>query len=195
MRTRVAVVLVLLLGVLAGCRQAPLDPGFRPPDPDRVLPDTPAWVEFPVPDGFVESYDYQTEHHLFPAPVLTFLIPLDAVEQFDNLEVVTIASYLMDIDVTGWPEERLVEVVRRMVRGVGSPVVEPERTTVAGRPAFTLPVIEPARRGDPYTYQATFIFDGRYLVQTQCQYALRRELIEQACAALHESMEIVLTPG
>lgn len=187
---RVAVVLVLLLGALAGCRQAPADPGFPTPAPDRAQPAAPAQVTYALPADFIKTDDYRPGHLYFPAPALEFLIPTDALGQFDNLEVITITSYLMDVDVSDWPEERIIELVRRMVAGVGSPVVEPERTTVAGRPAYTLPVVEPSPLGRRHTYQATFIFDGTYLVQLQCQYERRQELIEQACAEVHESLEI-----
>jgi hypothetical protein len=193
MKTRVAVVLVLLLGVLAGCRQAPLDPGFPTPDPGRPMPPSPAQVAYQAPEGFVEFYDYAAGNNLFPAPAIEVWIPSDAVGSFDNLEAIAVYSYIMNIDVSGWPEDRLAELVRRLVAHVGSPVVEPERTTVAGRTAFTLPVTEYAPAADlNLTYRATFIFDGVYLVQTQCQYELRQELIEQTCADLHNSMEITI---
>jgi hypothetical protein len=193
MKTRVGVVLVLLLGVLAGCRQAPLDPDFAPPATDRPLPATPAAVEFTPPGGFIEAYDYRPGHLYFPAPTVEFLVPTDAVDSFDNLEVITVASYVMDIDVTDWPEDRLVRLVKRMVGVLGSPVAEPELSTIAGHSAYTLPVVEKSADGETYTYEATFIFDGTHLVQTQCQYQLRQELVEQACAQLHSSMQITIT--
>jgi hypothetical protein len=193
MRTRLAVVLVLLLGGLAGCRQAPLDPGFSTPAPDRPTPAAPAEVTYPQPEGFVEFYDYDAANNLFPAPAIEVWIPSDAVGSFDNLEAIAVYSYIMNIDVSGWPEDRLAELVRRLVSHLGSPVAEPERTTVAGRTAFTLPVIEYAPEADlNLTYRATFVFDGLYLVQTQCQYAVRQELIEQTCADLHSSMQITI---
>jgi hypothetical protein len=187
---RVAVVLVLLLGALAGCRQAPADPGFPTPAPGREVPATPAQVTYEIPAGFIETDDYRPGQLYFPAPALKFLIPTDALGQFGNLEVITVISYLMDIDVSDWPEERIVELIRRMVARLGSPVVEPERVTVAGRPAYTLPVVEGSPLGRRLTYQATFIFDRTSLVQIQCQYDQRQQLVEQACAELHESLQI-----
>jgi hypothetical protein len=190
MKSRVMVVLVLLLGVLAGCRQAPLDPGFAPPALDRAAPPTPAEVRYSVPIDFVETYEYVPGYQYFPAPALTFLIPADAVGEFDNLEVISVISSLMDLDVSQWSEEQVVELVQRMVARLGSPVAEPVRTTVAGHPAYTLPVKEQSANGTTTTYQATFIVEGNYLVQIQCQYEERQELIERACAELHESLEI-----
>jgi hypothetical protein len=194
MRTRVGVVLVLLLGVLAGCRQAPLEPDFAEPAADRAVPPTPAVVQFTPPTGFIEAYDYHPGHLYFPAPTVEFLVPSDAVDSFDNLEVISVISYVMNIDVTEWPEERLAGLVKRMVGELGSSVAEPEQTAVAGHTAYTLPVVEKSADGaTTYTYQATFIFDGTHLVQTQCQYQLRQELVEQACAELHSSMQITIT--
>jgi hypothetical protein len=193
MRTRVGVVLVLLLGVLAGCRQAPLEPDFTEPATDRPMPATPAVVEFTPPAGFIEAYDYHPGHLYFPAPTVEFLVPSDAVDSFDNLEVISVISYLMNIDVTDWPEDRLIGLVKRMVGELGSPVAEPERTTVAGRPAYTLPAVEKSADGTTYTYQATFVFDGTHLVETECQYQLRQDLVQQACAELHNSMQISIT--
>lgn len=190
------VVLVLLIAVLTGCRQAPLDPGFAAPDPDRPTAQAPAQVRYPEPEGFVEFYDYSVREslYIFPAPAIEVWIPRDAVGSFDNLEAIAIYSYVMNVDVSDWPADRLATLAQRLVGFAGSPVVEPERTTVAGHPAFSLPVVEydPGRRVN-LTYQATFIFDGVHLVQTQCRYELRQQLIEQACAALHDSMEIVTT--
>lgn len=195
MRTRVGVVLVLLIGVLAGCRQAPLDPGFTTPDPDRPTPVAPAQVRYAAPEGFVEFYDYTVRESLytFPAPAVEVWIPRDAVGSFTNREAIAVYSYVMTMDVSDWPEERLLDLVQRLVGRAGASVVEPERTTIAGRPAFTVPVVEydPELNGR-LTYQATFIFDGSYLVQSQCRYELRQELIEQTCAALHDSMEIIV---
>lgn len=193
MKTRVGVVLVLLLGVLAGCRQAPLDPGFTPPAADRPMPVSPAAVRFAPPAGFIEAWNYRPGHLYFPAPTVEFLVPSDAADAFDNLEVITVASYVMDVDTTDWPEDRVVRLVKRMVGVLGSPVAEPQLSTIAGHSAYTLPVVEKSADGTTYTYTATFIFDGSHLVQTQCQYALRQELIEQACAELHSSMEITIT--
>ena len=69
---------LLTLGALSGCRQAPIDPGFRVPSPDETPPPAPARVDFTVPAGFVEAYDYQTGNDLYPVPYATFLIPVGA---------------------------------------------------------------------------------------------------------------------
>jgi hypothetical protein len=185
------VALLLLLGALAGCRQAPLDPGFKAPHPDRPLPTLPARVDYTAPDGFVQVYNYETVDPLYPVPVSVYLIPADAVEDFSNLDLLSILTYVMDVDVTDWSDQQLVDLVKDLVARVGAEVVEPEPTTVSGLPAFTVPVFEPGSTPSlGYTYDATYVFSGPHLVQISCQYEDRRALIERACTALIDSVEI-----
>ena len=187
------VVVVAIVGTLAGCRQAPLDPGFRSPSADESAPPTVARVDYLVPAGFVETYAYTTGSHLYPVPTVEHLIPVEAVDDYTNLDVIGVISYLMDIDVSDWSEDQRAEQVAEYVASVGAPTGDPISSTVDGRPAITVPVSEPATN-DPdlvYTYDATYIFAGIHLVQVQCQYRDRQEAVKQACTALLDSMRIV----
>jgi hypothetical protein len=192
------VAVVAIAGTLTGCRQAPLDPGFRTPATDEPEPPTVARVDYVVPNGFVETYIYQTGNHLYPIPTVEHLIPAEAVDDYTNLDVIGVMSYLMDIDVSDWSDDQLAGQVAEYVAAVGEPIGEPGgepvSTTVDGRPAFTVTVAEPDA-DDPevvYTYDATYIFAGSHLVQVQCQYHDRQELVDQACAALLDSMKIIV---
>jgi hypothetical protein len=189
----ILVAVVVVGGVLSGCRQAPLDPGFRTPSASEPVPPTVARVDYLVPDGFVETYVYGTANHLYPVPTVEYLIPVDAVDDFANLDVISVLSYIMDIDVSEWSEQRLAAQVAEYATTVGEPAGDPVPTTVDGRPAFTLTIAEPGV-DDPdvvYTYDATYIFAGAQLVQVQCQYDQRRELMREACATLVDSMKII----
>jgi hypothetical protein len=178
------------LGALSGCRQAPVDPGFRVPSPDETPVPTPARVDFTVPTGFVESYDYHILNPLYPVPVVDFLIPIGSGR--DNGEVIGVASYLMDVDVTGHADAQLVARIKGYVTFLKAEASEPVRSTVAGRPAFTTAVKEPSSDGGFYTYDATFIFAGTHLVEVACQYANQKDLVDKACASVLSSLKVVL---
>ncbi len=186
------VVVVAMAGALAGCRQAPLDPSF-PASAPVPAPPTVARVDYLVPEGFVETYIYQTGNHLYPLPTVEHLIPAEAVDDYTNLDVIGVVSYLMDVDVSDWSRDQLARQVTEYVEGIGATADEPTPTTVDGRPAFSTTVSEPYPDDDErvYTYLATYIFAGTHLVQVQCQYDARQELVEQACAELLDSLKIV----
>jgi hypothetical protein len=150
-------------------------------------------VDYLVPEGFVETYIYQTGNHLYPLPTVEHLIPAEAVDDYTNLDVIGVVSYLMDIDVSDWSRDQLARQVTEYVDAIGATAEEPTPTTVDGRPAFSTTVSEPYPDGDErvYTYLATYIFAGTHLVAVQCQYDARRELVEQACAELLDSLKIV----
>lgn len=183
-------VMLVALGALDGCRQAPLDPAFRIPSPDETPPLAPARVDVTVPSGFVEAYDYHIVNPLHPAPVVQFLVPADAGP--DNAEVIGVASYVMDVDVTASSDSQLVSRVMEYAAHLRAEATEPVKTTVAGLPAFTTAMREPAEGGGVFTYDATFIFTGRRMVSTSCQYDQEKALIERACASVLASMKIVV---
>jgi hypothetical protein len=186
--------LLVALAALSGCRQAPIDPGYRVPSPDEKAPPAPARVDFAVPAGFVEAYDYQTGNDLHPVPLTTFLIPTGAEDDATNLEVLAVVSYLMDTDVTGQSDADLVIRVKGYATQVKSAVTEPVKTTVSGMTAFTMPLNEPRQGGGFYTYTATYIFSGQHLVQVMCQWDKQKALVDTACAALLASIKVrVLT--
>jgi hypothetical protein len=187
----IGVALVLLFGVLSGCRQAPVDPGFGVPGPDKTSAATPLRVDFTVPAGWIEAYNYGTGNDLYPAPYATFLIPADAKEDRDNLEVLVVISYLMDADVTGDSDAELISRIKGYATQVKSAVTEPVRTTVSGMPAFAMPLNEPRKDGGFYTYNATYILSGRHLVQIMCQWDKQKALVDTACAALLTSVKVV----
>jgi hypothetical protein len=184
--------LLLTLGAISGCRQAPIDPGFRVPSPDETPPAAPLRVDFTVPAGFVEAYGYMTGNDLHPAPYTTFLIPVGAENNHSNLEVLAVVSYLMDTDVTGKSDGVLVNRVKGYATQVNSAVTEPVRTTVSGMTAFTMPLKEPKRDGGFYTYDSTYIFSGPHLVQIMCQWEKQKALVDQACASLLASIKVVV---
>ena len=184
--------LLLTLGALGGCRQAPIDPSFRVPSPDETQPPAPARVDFTVPPGFVEAYDYGTGRDLHPAPYATFLIPVGATEDRANLEVLAVVSYLMDTDVTGQSDAGLVQRVKGYVTQVKSEMTEPVKTTVSGMTAFTVPIKEPKLDGGFYTYDAWYIFAGQHLVQIMCQWDKQKPLVDAACASLLASTKVVV---
>jgi hypothetical protein len=183
---------LLTLGALSGCRQAPIDPGFRVPSPDETAPPAPARVDFTVPAGFVEAYNYQTGNDLHPVPYATFLIPIGADTDLNNLEVLSIVSYLMDADVMGASDADLVNRVKGYATQVNSNVTEPVKTTVSGLTAFTMPIKEPMQGGGFYTYDATYIFSGRHLVQIMCQWEKQEAVVDAACASLLASIRVVV---
>ncbi len=182
---------LLTLGALSGCRQSPIDPGFRVPSPDETTPPAPARVDFTVPAGFVEAYNYQTGNDLHPVPYATFLIPIGADTDLNNLDVLSVVSYLMDTDVMGASDADLVNRVKGYATQVKSTPAEPVKTSVSGMTAFTLPLTEPKLGGGFYTYNATYIFSGQHLVQVMCQWEKQKALIDAACASLLGSVKIV----
>ncbi len=184
------VVLALALGVLSGCRQAPLDPGFHVPGPDETPAAAPLRVDFTVPAGWIETYNYSTGNDLYPAPHATFLIPVAALEDPDNLEVLVVISYLTDTDVTGESDAELVSRVKGYATQVKSALTEPVKTNVSGMPAFAMPLKEPRRDGGFYTYDATYILSGRHLVQVMCQWDKLKAEVDTACASLLASVKV-----
>jgi len=186
------VALVLALGALSGCRQAPLDPGFRVPGPEETQGAMPLRVDFAVPTGWIEAYNYGTGNDLYPAPHATFLIPVGAENDSDNLEVLVVISYLMDTDVTGQSDAEVISRVKGYATQVNSAVTEPVKTTVDGMAAFTMPLKEPKRDGGFYTYDATYILSGQHLVQIMCQWDKQKTIVDAACASLLQSVKVVL---
>src|SRR5258706_8297548 len=185
-----AVALVVALGALTGCRQAPLDPGYPVPSPGATGQAGPLRVDFTVPAGFVEAYNYTLFSPLYPAPETTFLIPTNALE--DNGETIAVASYLMDVDVTGESNDQLLKRVKGYATQVRSAVTEPVKSTVSGLPAFTMPIKEPKSSGAGfYTYNATYVFSGNHLIETICQNNKQQALIDKACTTVLSSLKLV----
>ncbi len=182
--------LLVALTALSGCRQAPIDPGYRVPSPDETPPPAPARVDFTVPDGFVETYDRHIVSPLYPAPMAEFLVPSDSGP--DNGEAIVVASYLMDVDVSGDNEVQLATRVKGYAASVKSAVTEPVKSTVNGMSAFTMAIREPSSDGGFYTYDATFIFSGMHMVETICQYSEQKALVDKACAEVLSSMKVVV---
>ena len=186
------VALVLALGALTGCRQAPLDPSYPVPGPHETPAAAPLRVDFTVPAGWIEAYDYSTGNDLHPAPHATFMIPISARQDDANLEVLVVVSYLMDSDVTGQSDAELIQRVKGYATQVKSAVTEPVKTTVSGMTAFRMPIKEPTRSGGFYTYDATYLFSGQHLVQIMCQWDKQKSAVESACASLLSSTKVVV---
>ena len=182
--------LLVALTALSGCRQAPIDPGYRVPAPDETPPPAPARVDFTVPDGFVESYDHHIVSPLYPAPAAEFLVPSDSGPE--NGEAIVVASYLMDVDVAGENDAQLAARVKGYAASLKSAVTEPVKSSVDGLSAFTITIREPSSSGGFYTYDATFVFSGTHMVETICQYSEQKALVDKACAEVLSSMKVIV---
>jgi len=64
--------------------------------------------------------------------------------------------------------------------------------TVAGYPALTQSVKQPGR-DHVFTYDATYVFAGPYLVHVMCQHDRQRAAIAEACASVLKTLRLAIT--
>lgn len=181
--------LAITLGALTGCRQAPLDVSYPAPDPDRTMA-APLTVDYDAPAGWVEDYGYSSAVNLYPAPHQVVLIPVAAKEDYANLDVISVTSSLMDVDVTGRSDDALVSMVKGYTAKLKAEGTAPAKTTVAGMTAFRTSIKQPRSAGGFYTYTATYAFAGTHLVEIDCQWEKQKAAVDTACAALTASVKV-----
>jgi len=196
-RARIVTVAMSLLIVIAGCGPT-TDPGTTGQNPttaEAVIAELgsaaqPTKVTFERPAGFADSQDYHVVVPLYPNGVSQWIVP-DGGQ--GGLDVIGITSYLLDRDVSGASDRELRELVRDYADKVDAvSTSEPEKSTVAGYPALTQSVKQPGR-DNAFTYEATYVFAGPYLVHVMCQYDRQRAAIAEACASVLKTLRLAIT--
>jgi hypothetical protein len=148
----------------------------------------PLKVTFDRPDGFTEAEGYHVAVPLYPNAVSRWVrpnVPADA------LDVIGVQSYLLDRDMSGADADTLTRLVDDYANKIqAKSVTTAVQSTVADHPALTQSIVQPgAPRGD-FTYDATYVFDGPFLVQVMCQYDHARAAIAKGCAQVLASLRL-----
>jgi hypothetical protein len=148
----------------------------------------PLKVTFDRPDGFAEAEGYHVAVPLYPNGVSRWVrpnVPADA------LDVIGVQSYLLDHDVSGANADTLTRLVDDYANQVqAKSVTTPVQSTVAGHPALTQSIVQPGAPRGNFTYDATYVFAGPYLVQVMCQYDRARAAVVKACAQVLGSLQL-----
>ena len=145
-------------------------------------------VTFDRPDGFTDVEGYQVVVPLYPDRVSRWVrpnVPANA------LDVIGVHSYLLDRDVSGADAATLAALADSYAAKVqAESVTTAVRSTVADHPALTQSIVQPGAPRGEFTYDATYVFDGPYLVQVMCQYDRARAAIAKGCAQVLASLRV-----
>jgi hypothetical protein len=148
----------------------------------------PVRVTFDRPDGFTEVDGYHVVVPLYPTGASRWLRPNVAN---DALDVIGVHSYLLDRDVSGANLDTLAALVDSYASEVqAETATKPFHSTVAGHPAVTHSIVQPGGPRGDFTYDATYVFAGPYLVQVMCQYDRERAAIAKACDQILASLRL-----
>lgn len=165
------------------------------PGPSRPSPKAAADVSFTLVDGFDEAGGYAIRHPLFNRVAVGFYVPTGS----HGGDLIVVASYVMDIDVTEESDEQLEGRVKEFTQKLATVSVgDPVKKVIDGRRAWQLSItgdgIASGTTGVA-TYRATFIFDGQFMVEIGCQYRSYKGQVEAACRTLLDTVRVKLPPS
>lgn len=142
-------------------------------------------VEYDIPSGFDTDSASEIQTELEPK-YNDYYMRMSGVDTYEELFVV---SYLLDYDSSDKSSSELTSAVSEYGDQAGKTSDdEPQSTEELGFDAVTDHIVADGS-DTKVEYDATYIFDGYYMIEVGCQYDAETETVTNACPELIDSLK------